>query len=485
MKRLAAFLMVVTLLLTTSCVPGFLKKKMPNHTIEVSCKQDLEYIPVNQTRWWSYSFDQADLDQNKDFSEISYDYPHITDDKYASLQEKIDSIVLPALEEQYRQNRSYYSCHVERADSLIVCLYCEGRYYNIATKEEKVLTIGDIVKDKDAFADLLTRFLENAYQSNTSDEDIQRMEKKRRDQIEQGTLNFQMYYDKISISLDDEEENDCYHIADIDIPAMPYPEIFDMDFFGHTPEYYILKADLNGYLFWDFDNDGILDVMRPKNKTDYLYALANDFQVVPFDADTEVPVPDENYFGCTFIQSDDGRYIYVFSVGLLMTSAAELTDKLRFSDVKKGSQDFYNMYVIDAGENPADMIMATRDILGKTLYQRGTILGGKGSLVPTSQYANDEDDELVSLVDIQGTEVDKNTGDAGTQVTISAGSSFDILEYNEEEKWILFQVTSPSLPDEYLVRVDYEYIPPVDRGEPDGGILDGIDQYEVFDIPTD
>lgn len=116
--------------------------------------------------------------------------------------------------------------------------------YNYNTDTAELITLNDVVKDKDAFYSYLLSKNDGEYWQGRMQE-IKPL-------IDDNTLMFVLTYNSIILYLEDPEWHSYYTI---DLPTLDYPEIYNMQYFGKTPsEYSVYNANM-----WDVDNDGSSD----------------------------------------------------------------------------------------------------------------------------------------------------------------------------------------------------------------------------------
>ena len=265
--------------------------------------------------------------------EEEYDRIVIESDEYAYLQKAIDSSVQPYLDElsaQYNAEceklsdmdiseiEEYFSSpHLTpsitasplRADSMIISfematfddngLSNPWIPINISVKDEKQITLDDVVENKAALEAQIISFLKATYYVTDLPKTFESMHR----QIEDGTLRFYMYYDGIKILVTDEDDPSSDHPLDNEcfIPAFSNDKILNPDYFGHVPEYYaVTSSSAEGQkdvLIWDFDGNSMPDTLS-------LEVLQQDDTSNPSVMklnDTSLELTADEPFSCSFV----------------------------------------------------------------------------------------------------------------------------------------------------------------------------------------
>ena len=485
--------------------------------VEVECKNDLERIPYDEDYTFGGTFypkeiteDDWESDPEGDYRWIKVDGASlewntvtIEDPKYDKLQAAIDELQNARLEERraeydemceelkkrdpadYNGINEIYNVGITvyRADSKVFCLSFDyGTAINIDSQTGKIITLSDVVKDKAAFEELLTRYAFELRYTGMDDNTVydKDLADIRHEQIEKETLEFVLDYDGMTIFMDDNGMM-LYTEGEIKISAMTNPEIFHMEYFGHAPQYYTLRPNQNGMFYWDFDEDGKLDYLGTEKTWDDSWNFGFSDLIAGQYLGPEVPYAESTvYTEFNFLQADDGKYIYVYD------RVASLGSDLKLKAIPDADMSnaigFYSMVEDPAGYLQYDMI----DLLGyRDLERHCAMLGGNGQ--PTTDplyYSQETDEQLKSLVDIKGVTIDIETRQTGEEVTVPKGSLYDIIEYDDETKMLLFRITPPGAADtseDYYVQM--EFLRYMDQDSDDwkrGGTLSGIDQYDAF-----
>ncbi|MBR5347792.1 MAG: hypothetical protein IK125_00975 [Lachnospiraceae bacterium] len=501
--------------------------------VEVECKNDLERIPYDEDYTFGGTFypkeiteDDWESDPEGDYRWIKVDGASlewntvtIEDPKYDKLQAAIDELQNARLEERraeydemceelkkrdpadYNGINEIYNVGITvyRADSKVFCLSFDyGTAINIDSQTGKIITLSDVVKDKAAFEELLTRYAFELRYTGMDDNTVydKDLADIRHEQIEKETLEFILDYDGMTIFMDDNGMM-LYTEGEIKISAMTNPEIFNMEYFGHAPQYYTLRPNQNGMFYWDFDEDGKLDYLGTEKTWDDSWNFGFSDLIAGQYLGPEVPYAESTvYTEFNYLQADDGKYIYIY--GRVASLGSDLKLKA-IPDADLGNCiGFYSMVEDPAGYLQYDMI----DLLGyRDMERHCTILGGNGA--PTTDplyYSQETDEQLKSLVDIKGVTIDIETRQTGEEVTVPKGSLYDIIEYDDETKMVLFRITPPGAAEkreaaaaasdnsvdadtseDYYVQM--EFLRYMDQDSDDwkrGGTLSGIDQYDAF-----
>ncbi|MBP5491909.1 MAG: hypothetical protein J6Y08_03605 [Clostridiales bacterium] len=193
----------------------------------------------------------------------------IFDDVYGYILDKYDTQYEEALEEFLTDIENgilpspvYIECYsdVTRADSFITSFFVreyDDNYdyiynvFNVYTETCDQILFTDVVKDPDALCQVVLN-CPDLYNAEDYVEDINN-----------GTIAFTMDYDGIIMY--------CGY-SRIKVSAIANQSVFNMGFFGKTPEYYVLHGDFNHEIYWDLDTDGTperISITGPDYLTDY------------------------------------------------------------------------------------------------------------------------------------------------------------------------------------------------------------------------
>ncbi|MBR5347791.1 MAG: hypothetical protein IK125_00970 [Lachnospiraceae bacterium] len=433
-----------------------------------------------------------------------YDYAYlkVEGDEYADIQAMLDAVQQPVIDElmdgynkeverlknldpaEYEKDDPdyFYSyMYVHRADTKAITFRIEQDIYSMSPETGKLITISDIVKDKTKFADRVISdiyFYETDYYSDEaiSDEMKNLYKEQVRKQIEDDKLQFILNYDRIDIYLD-ELEYDGYTMTIasnfLSYSAAEYPEIFNLEWFGHTPEYYAIQPDIFGFgiLYWDVNDDGITDAIR--RETDW----SGDGSLFPCtlylnDETLELGLTDSRG-RFAFMYLDDGRYIIVENCIVRVNDDGSMT---------LIGEDFPTECLIEGGQDPANFKVAiTMDLLGsRSVTRQYTLLGNNGLPTPKSPYINKYMHPITSKKPVNAVLFDKDTGKDGEETTIESGSVFYVEEYDPDTNQILFRI-EPKNGEAYYAKAEFVYNTG-ENGEPTyGGKVGGIEQNELFD----
>lgn len=435
--------------------------------IKAECKRDLTYISYEketkmESRYiYPVSNGYVEYDENPI---LQYDSLTISGQEYYKLRFAIDEVIDPFikdLRDTYNKNIEYLEgkvipdenrtgewhtlwVTVHRADSMAFSFDLEDHYYNFDSKTGELITISDIVKDKAAFEDLICRYME-PFTKNPSTYGSQSLETVLHRKVEDDSLDFILNYDGLTLKVYSDEDTNPYYFNSIKISAMRDPEIFNMDYFGHTPENYVLRPNDDGWIYWDFNDDGILDALGTNQEINYEGITG--FADISFGMGRCEFKPAKTYstIPFTFLKSDDGKYLYIEEEYNLGTRCAKLEDdfsmhivdpygpKVSYSDALKQSED-------PAKTTHINMVY----LLGyRSMYEEFSFTGKNGIPEKGPVYYSDRPEVMKSNVSLSGFAYDPGTGTKGGNLTIPKGSLFDIIEYNDQEGMILFRITPP------------------------------------------
>ncbi|MBR5058784.1 MAG: hypothetical protein IKX04_09480, partial [Clostridiales bacterium] len=325
--------------------------------VEVHIERDLSYLPIEVVSEWDHFYPRELSDEDFEYDELgdpvsvvpgagySFDKLQIEGEEYKKIQEMLDALQGPWIEQTlkgYEQkcnelkelDESAYSdeegemyelrMNLYRADTKVITF----DYYlrpetdsedddgfsggvstvvNVSTETGKVLTLSDVVKDKARFEEVLSEEIEYDSYTDVTDDEKKTCEQTRHELIENDNLEFRLFYDRIEVRM--KQGGEYYENPDIfSIPVYKYPEVFNLDLFEHVPEYYTITADPKEPVYWDINGDGKLEIMQKTLDS------SNDNGIQPCIlsiGDQQLRYGTYDWFGYSFIQADDGRYLYL------------------------------------------------------------------------------------------------------------------------------------------------------------------------------
>ncbi|MBR5425879.1 MAG: hypothetical protein IK106_05100 [Clostridiales bacterium] len=125
----------------------------------------------------------------------------------------------------------------------------ETHRYNIDSKSGKILTLDDVVKDKEALCKYIENTIYDAYVYRATSYDyLTEYMDKIFPSIMDGTIEFGMRYDGI-------------YFGDVAVSAVNCPDCFNMDYFLNVPENYEIRSDSSNTISWDIDGDGKVETI--------------------------------------------------------------------------------------------------------------------------------------------------------------------------------------------------------------------------------
>ncbi len=498
--------------------------------VEVKIERDLSYLPVEVVTEEDYFYPRELTD--KDFvrdeegdlvsivpgAGYTIDKLQIEGEKYATIQEMLDAFQEPLIDkilEDYDQicnelkkldessypdvEGEYYELNIElhRADTKVITFgyylrpetdtedvaFSGGadKVVNISAETGKVLTISDVVTDKALFEKVLSEEIRYDEDMDVTDDVKKACEQTRHDLIENDKLEFRLFYDRIEVRM--KQGGEYYENPDIfSIPVYRYPEVFNLDLFSHVPEYYTITADPEEPVYWDVNGDGKLDIVQktPASGED----TGNEQDFILSINDKELTYKTNNWFGYSFIQTDDGRYLYlVVDNGV---DCARINDDLSMEIIGENVPFPMNSWEIPTGTDPSHFTNSeTLNFLGlrhMTCYW--TVLGGNGIPRATSDYYSDESFRNTSNVELPAVLFDMETKTKGEETKIPKGSTYELVEYDKDGNQALFKITPPNAKDpknDYYAWVEYILNAPETETAVPMGDIGGIKETDVFD----
>lgn len=452
-------------------------------------------------------------------TEYKYEKLVVVEDEFAYLQEAIDKIqnqyiddLLSRYEatcETLRTDPSTFTDPVvfvpsftiwswpNRVDSLVTSFQISTNYgslewdtYNLSSKDGRLLTLDDVVTNKQEFE----KQVQEEHFPFTSEYGVEYVEtdkKEIHERLENNTLQFVMYYDGLEIHiprLDPDGVSEPNGVDKIFISAFSYPDIFNMDYFTHVPEYYALHANYplmgKSSITWDFDGDGLAETlfMELGEKTSFTKAT---LYLDKSSIDLEIANTEYEYL--TFVQADDGKYIYTDTYCLRIEPDGSLK---KVSTVL--GETTWMLSSLRHGQTPDHVIReCSGDIAGyRDLKREYTLLGAEGKTRPLTPYYYNTEYKYGSgaevgrsQVDVPAVLFDKNTGEDGEETVIPQGSKYVFCEYDPWNHMVLFCITPPGEEGhdkDYYAKVEFAPVSHVGDLPRSGGLFAGISDDEIF-----
>ena len=498
--------------------------------IDVKIEQDLAYLPVEVVAEEDYFYPRELTD--KDFVQDeegdlvsivpgtgdSMDKLRIEGEKYAKIQEMLDALQGPWIEktlDNYDQKckelkdldessypdveGEYYELEIDlyRADTKVITF---GYYLrpetdaedggsfsggvdtvvNISAETGKVLTISDVVKDKALFEKVLSEEIRYDEYMDITDDVKKACEQTRHDLIENDKLEFRLFYDRIEVRM--KQDAEYYENLDIfSIPVYRYPEVFNLDLFEHVPEYYIITADPEEPVYWDINGDGKLEIIQKtldssNDEGSEICILSINDQQLKYEA--------PSWFGYSFVQADDGRYMYLITDG--GADCVRVNDDLSMETLKKSVPFPMNGWEIPTCQDPSHFTkLETVHFLGLSqMFRYWNVIGVNGIPQATSDYYGEYGFTDTSKVELPAVLFDMETKTKGKETKIPKGSTYELIEYDEDGNQALFKITPPKAKDhenDYYAWVEYILNAPETEDAVPMGDIGGVKETDVFD----
>lgn len=191
---------------------------------------------------------------------------------YEQYLERFDSYIDDATEDDVWSFTDHYRHNqltIFRADEKVMSFYRKTttrdsgyyddyEYYNLDPKTGKVLELGDIVTDFNAFADAVEEYETTHFYAYTPSGLFTTMaDHLRKGELDQ--LEFSINQNCLILYMDYEDfdgelsEYACY------VSALAHMDCIDPEYFINTPAQYTLTPDSANEIYWDFDEDGSID----------------------------------------------------------------------------------------------------------------------------------------------------------------------------------------------------------------------------------
>ncbi len=342
----------------------------------------------------------------------------------------------------------YYrnSINIYRADAQIISYVSESYEYregydfgdevctphNYRVEDGTAIRLTDIVTDIPALVTYVQETFEDAYVLD----DILK-------EIKNGTVPFGILYDGIFLVG-----------VNGKIPVIGHESMFDMSYFGATPEYYTMYLDKYYDLTWDFDGDGQLeDLFVQQAGTDHLYIhfKGNDFD---FFRDDIPELTDDlyisDYENQYVVFSDSGCYLL-----LSMNGDDDYTELLIF-EIKDGKVEYKSaesVWIEDAHDPTNINVGAWASVLGFT-GSRMRVSINDGHLQAYTVLGTVYTGAYKLNVDLKGKEFDNLTMDIGKDITIPKGTPVTVVYYEGISGQMVLRVLNPNDLLQYDVLVE-------------------------------
>ena len=277
-----------------------------------------------------YSVEDAGFTALNDYlDQVNSGYESRLAGLYESSLDTLSDLVADADPDAYWGETLYnYSLYkIYRTDSKVSSFYtvdyasssdAEGSivYHNLDSKTAEVITFDDVVFDRSAFAEVLNEYI----LPSDPDDYSERIEERNStltsliEMVKSGSdISFLMTQNTIILFQEGPSAGEVMTYS-FSIPVLHLGGCVDLSYFTSTPAYYCLTADDNDEIYWDFDEDGSLDIVTVTGLMDgYDFDLEISYNgnISPsgdFNFDFE-----EAYGVCwtTMVHTDSGYYLYV------------------------------------------------------------------------------------------------------------------------------------------------------------------------------
>ncbi|MBR5417065.1 MAG: hypothetical protein IK109_03410 [Clostridiales bacterium] len=247
-----------------------------------------------------------------------------SDEHYSSYLSQFDGYIATATEDDvwlYTDHYRHNQLSILRADEKVLSFYrtittrdggyfSDHEHYTLDSKTGKLLELGDIITDFNAFADAVEAYESNHFYAYTPSGLFSTMaDHLRKGELDQ--LEFCVNQNCILIFMDYEDsvgdisEYVCY------VSALAHTDCIDPEYFIHTPENYTLTPDSANEIYWDFDEDGNIDKFVIDYDENYTTGYVTDYNI-------EISINGEAYAVGDYHEDSEGCYelgdIFLMSV---------------------------------------------------------------------------------------------------------------------------------------------------------------------------
>ncbi|MBQ0012052.1 MAG: hypothetical protein KBT07_05035 [Clostridiales bacterium] len=278
-----------------------------------------------------------------------------------------------------------FSCYEFQYDFLDN-FYTNLKYYTFDSQSGKLLTLSDVVTDKNKLADEL----EN-YKLDADDEYNGSLYNDSLDQaiaaLHNGKdLPFLVFQNCIEIMLPSSESNYETPYRCI-LSALECSDFLDMSYFTSTTLNYSLMQDDHGNIVWDFDEDGNIDTLSILNQgidDNYMLQISLEYNGTPCPEVHQDLYDMQDIDNAVICKTDNGFYLYL---GMASEDPVYSMMVFHFENgtfVQVGQTTEFDKYPY----NPADCLINTRSELLGTGHKtrRSTLIGGNGMPIPVEDY---------------------------------------------------------------------------------------------------
>ncbi|MBR5039652.1 MAG: hypothetical protein IKX68_00860 [Clostridiales bacterium] len=247
-----------------------------------------------------------------------------SDEHYSSYLSQFDGYIATATEDDvwlYTDHYRHNQLSILRADEKVLSFYrtittrdtgyfSDHEHYVLDSKTGKLLELGDIITDFNAFADAVEAYESNHFYAYTPSGLFSTMaDHLRKGELDQ--LEFCVNQNCILIFMDYEDfdgetsEYVCY------VSALAHTDCIDPEYFINTPENYTLTPDSANEIYWDFDEDGNIDKFVIDYDENYTTGYVTDYNI-------EISINGEAYAVGDYHEDSEGCYelgdIFLMSV---------------------------------------------------------------------------------------------------------------------------------------------------------------------------
>ncbi|MBO4687138.1 MAG: hypothetical protein J5636_01360 [Clostridiales bacterium] len=266
---------------------------------------------------------------NDVFSTLDANYASLQDGLYETGVQSLIEAAKTADSDSYWDVSSQYIStlyQIYRADSKVCSFYIvdyafligsDGHslsLYNYDSETAEAITFDDIVFDRSAFADAVSEYIlpTDPDDHDESVEDQNSALMTLIDGIRSGSdISFVMSQNTI-IMFQEAPSAGEPTIFSFSIPVLHLGGCVDLSYFCSTPEYYCLTADAFDEIYWDFDEDGSLDIVTVANKgTYYDLDLEISYNGHPCNFGEYEDDGADSIAWVTMVYTDSGYYLYI------------------------------------------------------------------------------------------------------------------------------------------------------------------------------
>lgn len=413
--------------------------------------------------------------------EVILDHQDFNQDTYMTDREVL--FTLKGNDEAEGYHHTYrFATELFRADTQIFSFaitesydFEEGEYetHNFYSSTGLPVEQDEVIVDKKAFIE----YMKTTLAPIGDDEWIASMA----ELAEKGELPFTMTYDGINLLYPNGYPTPFIYVK---IPVSGAENLFCMDYFKCTPEYFTIFSDKLGdeSVIWDFDGDGKDDVVEATSEYDdtnggcdvHLKFNGNEYKT----SDEGIIINDNALMDFCIMNTDDGYFLYATMVGV-DSSYDTAVFKMEDGTFKHVVTYEFIRFTSKGFINPESFEMVTEQlVMGiEDFYNQFSAMGNGGKLDYQYGYFSAYGIPYITRADITGEKLDGDLNTVDNNFTIPSGSAIQTAFYSPSDDKLILNVITEDASAQYYVLVNYsmpEDMPKIN----DEALCDILENYD-------